>query len=78
MPRRETVPSKQARSKPADVPKAPARAGDSQTAMSDEELHRLIAQAAYRRALQRGFGPGHELEDWLAAEAEVKKSLFKS
>jgi hypothetical protein len=28
----------------------------------------MIADAAYFRAEQRGFIPGHELEDWLAAE----------
>lgn len=33
--------------------------------------HEQIAQAAYFRAERRGFGPGHELEDWLAAEGEV-------
>ena len=30
-----------------------------------------IAEAAYRRAQQRGFEPGHELEDWFAAEREL-------
>jgi hypothetical protein len=30
-----------------------------------------IAELAYFRALARGFTPGHELEDWLAAEAEI-------
>jgi len=29
-----------------------------------------IAREAYFRA-ERGFKPGHELEDWLAAEAEL-------
>jgi Protein of unknown function (DUF2934) len=33
--------------------------------------HERIAELAYYRALQRGFEPGHELEDWLAAEAEI-------
>lgn len=33
--------------------------------------HEQIAQAAYFRAERRGFEPGHELEDWLAAESEV-------
>ena len=33
----------------------------------------LIAELAYFRALGRGFEPGHELEDWLAAEAEFDK-----
>ena len=31
----------------------------------------MIEQAAYFRAAQRGFEPGHELDDWLAAEREV-------
>jgi len=31
----------------------------------------MTAEAAYYRAMQRGFAPGHELEDWLAAEEEV-------
>ena len=31
----------------------------------------MIQEAAYFRALRRGFVPGHEFEDWLAAEAEV-------
>jgi hypothetical protein len=33
----------------------------------------LIAELAYFRALERGFEPGHELEDWLAAEADFNK-----
>ncbi len=32
-----------------------------------------IAEVAYYRAQARGFSPGHELEDWLAAEAEVNR-----
>lgn len=35
------------------------------------ERHDVIATAAYFRAQLRGFEPGHELEDWLVAEAEV-------
>jgi len=38
----------------------------------------LIAEAAYFRAEKRGFAPGHETEDWLAAEAEVDARLMKS
>lgn len=36
-----------------------------------QERHAMIEAAAYLRAEQRGFEPGHELEDWLQAEAEV-------
>ena len=39
-----------------------------------QERHRQIAELAYYKAEQRGFAPGHELEDWLAAEAEVDQA----
>jgi hypothetical protein len=72
----ETVASTPPQLKPAETPKAaPARKGNSGSTLSDEELHMLIAQAAYRLAQQRSFSPGHELDDWLAAEAEVKQSV---
>jgi hypothetical protein len=29
----------------------------------------MIAEAAYYRAEKRGFAPGHDLDDWLEAEA---------
>jgi hypothetical protein len=32
-----------------------------------------IARDAYFRAQRRGFEPGHELEDWLAAESEFNR-----
>jgi hypothetical protein len=35
------------------------------------DLHAQIAARAYLRAQLRGFAPGQELEDWLAAEAEI-------
>jgi len=35
----------------------------------------MIAQAAYLRAERRGFAPGGEHEDWMAAEAEVDALL---
>ena len=37
----------------------------------------LIARAAYFRAMNRGFASGHDVEDWLAAEAEVDAELFR-
>ena len=37
--------------------------------------HQMIAEAAYFRAQRRGFEPGHDLEDWLAAESEVDTGL---
>jgi hypothetical protein len=40
-----------------------------------EQRRALIAKAAYFRAQRRGFRAGHELDDWLAAEAEVEQQL---
>lgn len=41
------------------------------TTATQADRHALISEAAYRRAEQRGFEPGRELEDWLAAEREI-------
>ena len=43
--------------------------------LSPDELKKLISEAAYFRAKQRGFEPGHELEDWIQAEAEVMRRI---
>jgi hypothetical protein len=39
------------------------------------QRHALIAEAAFFIAQERGFAPGHELDDWLAAEREVDQRL---
>ena len=41
---------------------------------SNDRVQR-IRLAAYRRAEARGFTPGAELEDWLAAEQEVDSQI---
>lgn len=46
--------------------------------MSSESRRQMIREAAYWRAERRGFSPGFELEDWLAAEAEVDALLAQS
>ncbi|MET0988399.1 MAG: DUF2934 domain-containing protein [Steroidobacteraceae bacterium] len=38
----------------------------------DDELLGMIATAAYYIAEQRNFAPGHELEDWLTAEHQIR------
>jgi hypothetical protein len=45
---------------------------DGRTSLSDEELQRMTAEAAYFRAQRRGFQPGQELDDWLAAQKEIE------
>jgi hypothetical protein len=59
----------------------PSRARRSPTdppvraAVTPEARRALIAEGAYLRAERRGFEPGHETEDWLAAESEVDALL---
>ena len=43
-----------------------------------DQRRALVAEAAYFRAERRGFAAGRELEDWLAAEAEVDCALADS
>lgn len=45
--------------------------------VSADERNQMIAFAAYLRAERRGFAPGQETEDWLAAEAEVDAYLTR-
>lgn len=35
----------------------------------------MIAEAAYYCSEHRGFDPGHELDDWLAAETQIDAAL---
>jgi hypothetical protein len=49
--------------------RAPARPGPV-AVPAGEARYRWIAHAAYLRAEKRGFAPGQEVDDWLAAEAE--------
>jgi len=43
--------------------------------ISEEMRRSMIAEAAFVRAERRGFTGGDEVEDWLAAEAEVDALL---
>lgn len=42
---------------------------------SDDVIRLLISEAAYYKAEKRGFESGHEDEDWLNAEEEIKSCL---
>lgn len=44
-----------------------------QPEIPDQETLKRIAEVAYYRAQHRGFSPGYEVEDWLAAEAQIKQ-----
>lgn len=40
-----------------------------------DRRHCMIAEAAYYSSERRGFEPGHELDDWLAAEGHIDAAL---
>jgi hypothetical protein len=49
----------------------------SATSVADAARQRMISEAAYYRAQRRSFAPGRELDDWLAAEAEIAHSFLE-
>ena len=52
--------------------------GSRSIPVDDGERRRLIEQAAYERFARRGFAHGHDMEDWLMAEADVDRMLTNS
>jgi Protein of unknown function (DUF2934) len=60
---------------PAKTPKPIKPESSARADLAPDELRQLISEAAYYRAKQRGFEPGHEIEDWVQAEAEVIRRL---
>jgi hypothetical protein len=62
--------------KRAAKPKAGKASTPAPRAQVSEDTRRgMIAESAYLRAERRGFAPGHEDEDWVAAEREVDALL---
>ena len=61
----------------ADATAARAKRSSSTTsvAVTEEARRSMIAENAYLRAERRGFTPGNEDADWLAAEQEVDALL---
>jgi len=68
-------------SKPTQTERPPKAVPDAAVAktpvprLSPEEVYRLIQESAYFKAKARGFAPGHEVQDWIEAEAEVRHRL---
>lgn len=55
----------------APVPNAAAAGLEQGQGQADRQ--QMVAEAAYYRAQNRDFAPGHELDDWLDAEAEIAR-----
>ena len=80
MPKQKSTAAKSAEKRPA-AKKSPRAAAPAQAAvqqsdahvrLNGEEMHRLIQEAAYFKAKARNFAPGHEVQDWIEAESEVR------
>ncbi len=56
-----------------EAPSAPRK-----LSLSPQERHRMICDAAYYRALRRGFGHGSPDQDWREAEAEIDAMLIRA
>lgn len=88
MANRRTTPSARSSESPQPAPKgapsrrtpptvssSPASGASARGTVSEATRRAMIEQAAYLRAERRGFAPGGEVEDWMAAEAEVDALL---
>ena len=70
--------SQRAVSEGADTPRQPVDASSASTrsdSMSSEPSEEAIRLRAYQRYLARGGADGMDLDDWVQAEAELKKGI---
>jgi hypothetical protein len=70
-----SAPKRAPRRRATAAPKEPTPVEAVRIEVPEEARRAMIAEAAYLRAERRGFAPGFEVEDWLAAEAEVDALL---
>ena len=52
-----------------------ANPATSKMGATRQERWKMVAVAAYYKALARGFAPGHDQQDWLDAEREIDAFL---
>jgi hypothetical protein len=57
------------------VRKAVAKPAISTPKAAGPDRAEMVRMAAFFRAERRGFAPGYEIEDWLAAEVEVAERI---
>ena len=70
-----SAPTRTGAKSPTPRVRKPASKATPPVAISEDVRRGMIAEAAYLRAERRGFAPGGEEEDWMAAEAEVEALL---
>ena len=63
---------------PRAIPTLPAEdwpVVDDAPDIEPEVRYRMVSEAAYHRYLDRGCVDGYDVDDWLAAEADVEREL---
>lgn len=70
-----SVPRKPRKSAPATEPLGAAPGAAAHVRVSADERHQRIAVTAYYLAEARGFEPGHDQEDWYAAERLIGSAV---
>jgi Protein of unknown function (DUF2934) len=72
-----SIPSNEASSarRATKSPRVAPEPAEAHVTVSADARRGMIAKAAYLRSERRGFVPGFEEEDWLAAEKEVDALL---
>ena len=65
------------RNHPAAAPATNSVVTRSAAYIEPEARDAMIAEAAYFRSAHRGFEPGHEIDDWLAAESDIDGALAR-
>ena len=65
---------------PAAAPKLSDHQGSLRqlARVSEETRQDMIREAAYYKAEKRRFAPGHEAEDWAAAEREIDELIARA
>lgn len=76
MPRQSSATSEKDSVKPTKKSNKSPSAKAWQAGKSEEDRQEMISTAAYYRAERRGFNGGDEVQDWLAAEAEIDAMLY--
>lgn len=64
--------------KTAPAPEAPEPDGPAQPSAAAFDREQAIREMAYACFEARGCEPGHELDDWLQAEAQVQQARGSS
>ena len=74
-----TAPSRVASARAGAIAQPPSNSIVSRSSayIEPETRDALVAESAYFRSAHRGFEPGHEVDDWLAAESEIDAALAR-